>query len=53
MRTRAVRRVSLEVVAVLVALVVFVVPFVFMFLTAMSQGAGVWILGASCCRCFG
>ena len=37
MRTRALRRVSLEVLAVLVALVVFVVPFVFMFLTASKD----------------
>jgi raffinose/stachyose/melibiose transport system permease protein len=34
---RAVRRASLEVVAILVALVVFVVPFVFMFLTASKD----------------
>lgn len=37
MRTRALRRVSLEVLAVVVALVVFVVPFVFMFLTASKD----------------
>ena len=37
MRTRTMRRVSLEVLAVLVALVVFVVPFVFMFLTASKD----------------
>lgn len=37
MRTKTLRRVSLEVVAILVALVVFVVPFVFMFLTASKD----------------
>ncbi|KRF22934.1 MULTISPECIES: carbohydrate ABC transporter permease [unclassified Phycicoccus] len=37
MRTKTLRSVSLEVVAILVALVVFVVPFVFMFLTASKD----------------
>ena len=37
MRTRTLRRTSLEVVAILVATVVFIVPFVFMFLTASKD----------------
>jgi len=37
MRTRTLRRASLEIVAVAVAVVVFVVPFLFMFLTASKD----------------
>ena len=39
MRSQTLRRSGLEVVAVLIAAVVFIVPFVFMFLTAAKDSA--------------